>query len=223
MSTAEHPPKSLAETEPAGSLLDAEGLPWLENGEHLDQATYHERYQQTPPKFRAELIGGRVYLMGSSLRRRHGRGDFSLGGWLFFYCSATPGTVAQSNTSTLLDELSETQPNLALLIRPEFGGQAREGDDDFTHGCPELVIETAVSSRSVDLHEKLEVYDRAGAREYLVADLRGRRLHWFVRTDGRLVRIAPGADGWYRSRFFGGLWLDPAAFFQDDKPALLGA
>jgi hypothetical protein len=34
----------------------------LENGDHLDQPTFHARYQAMPEHCRAELIGGIVYM-----------------------------------------------------------------------------------------------------------------------------------------------------------------
>lgn len=34
------------------------GPPPLENGDRLDQKTFHQRYEATPPDVRAELIGG---------------------------------------------------------------------------------------------------------------------------------------------------------------------
>jgi hypothetical protein len=37
-------------------------LPPLVNGDHLDQKTFHERYEAMPPDVRAELIGGIVYM-----------------------------------------------------------------------------------------------------------------------------------------------------------------
>lgn len=69
MAPAEH--RSLRLTAPTSpesppkekSLLDPEGLPWLENGERLDQKTFHERYLQTPKGFQAELIGGIVHVV----------------------------------------------------------------------------------------------------------------------------------------------------------------
>src|SRR5262245_15062541 len=36
-------------------------LPPLENGDHLDQPTFHARYEAMPEDCRAELIGGIVY------------------------------------------------------------------------------------------------------------------------------------------------------------------
>ena len=46
-------------------------LPPLEAGQHLDQPTFHERYEAMPPDTRAELVGGVVY-MPSPLRDDHG-------------------------------------------------------------------------------------------------------------------------------------------------------
>jgi hypothetical protein len=40
----------------------AEILPPLENGERLDQPTFHARYEAMPEGTRAELIGGIVYM-----------------------------------------------------------------------------------------------------------------------------------------------------------------
>jgi len=37
-------------------------LPPLENGDRLDQKSYHERYEAMPEHVRAELIGGIVYM-----------------------------------------------------------------------------------------------------------------------------------------------------------------
>ncbi len=46
--------------------------PPLVNGQRLDRATFHERYEGMPPGTRAELIGG-VVQMPSPLRGDHGK------------------------------------------------------------------------------------------------------------------------------------------------------
>src|SRR5437899_3365498 len=46
-------------------------MPPLENGDRLDQKTFHERYEAMPENVKAELIGGVVY-MSSPLKPRHG-------------------------------------------------------------------------------------------------------------------------------------------------------
>ncbi|QDV33800.1 Uma2 family endonuclease [Tautonia plasticadhaerens] len=150
------------------SLFDPEGFPWLENGERMDQKTFHERYEKTPPGFKAELIGGIVYVMSSPLKIRHARSDFNLSGLMFIYSAATPGTEGQTNATTIFGEESEPQPDSALLIRDVYGGQSRDGADDYTHGAPEMIVEVALSSRSTDLNQKLRDYESAGVREYIV-------------------------------------------------------
>ena len=210
MATAEKPAKPQS--------LD---LPWLENGERLDQKTFHERYERMPSGTKAELVEGIVYVMPSPLSRRHARGDFRLAGCLFNYSAATPGTEGQNNATTILGEDSEPQPDSALLILEEFGGQSREGPDEYTHGAPELIVETALSSRSIDLHAKLRDYEKAGAREYVVFEARSRLLHGFERIEGKLTPLAPGDDGIFRSRVFPGLWIDANALAANDKAGLI--
>jgi hypothetical protein len=46
-------------------------LPPLCNGDHLDQPTFHARYEAMPEHVRAELIGGIVY-MASPQKIAHG-------------------------------------------------------------------------------------------------------------------------------------------------------
>jgi Uma2 family endonuclease len=219
MATVERPTTG---RRPYAEYFDEQGFPWFENGEHMDQRTFHERYLKTPPGYHAELIGGIVYVM-FPLRMGHGRSDSRFIGTFFAYCAATPGVQVQNNTTTILDDLSEPQPDSALLILSDYGGQTLDGDDDFTHGAPELIVEVAPSSRSIDLHAKFRDYERAGVREYVVYDASSQVIQWFLREDGRLVPLAMDADGLFRSRTFPGLWLDAASFARDDKPALLAA
>lgn len=65
----------------------------LENGDRLDQKTFHARYEGMPEDFRAELIGGTVFL-ASPIVRPHGRARAGLVHWLTEYEEATPGTEA---------------------------------------------------------------------------------------------------------------------------------
>ena len=222
MATIDKPPRT---DEPDDDLLDEEGLPWLENGEQMTQKEFHERYKKTPPGFKAELIDGVVYVMSSPLSIRHGRSDAKLIGWLYLYSSATPGTEVQNNTTTILGDKSEPQPDSALLVLPECGGQSREarGEVGYTDGAPELVVEVAQSTRSLDLGPKLRDYERAGVREYLVWDLKDQQIRWFALRDGRLVPLPADPDGLLRSQVFPGLWLDPKALIANDKAAVNAA
>src|SRR5579864_9059747 len=81
----------------------------LENGDHLDQPTFHERYKATPEGFRAELIGGIVYVP-SPLKADHGSTHADVMAWLGMYRANTPGTVALDNATDILGSDSEPQP-----------------------------------------------------------------------------------------------------------------
>jgi Uma2 family endonuclease len=210
--------RRLSEPEPAGSYFDEEGYPWLENGETMDQKTFHERYQKTPAGFKAELIGGIVYVMASPVGSFHAQNDSDTIGWLVYYRSATPGTAVQNNATTILGDKSEPQPDSAMLIRPEYGGQTRGGGSGgkYTIGAPELVVEVAHSSRSIDLRAKFADYERARVREYIGLDLRKKAVLWSRLVDGHFVPIPVDADGLMRSNVFPGLWLDPVALASGD-------
>src|SRR6516165_8685655 len=92
----------------AVSSANGLALPLLENGDHLDQKTFHERYEAMPEGTRAELIGGIVY-MASPLKRPHGKIHFLLAHWLGYYVDDTPGIEALDNTTAILGKKSEPQ------------------------------------------------------------------------------------------------------------------
>ncbi len=126
------------------------------------------------------------------------------------YRSQTPGIQGGDNGTVLLDLDNEPQPDSFLRILPRYGGQSRDRDD-YVEGAPELVAEVAASSASYDLHDKLRAYRRNGVREYVVWRVWEREIDWFVLREGTYQRLAPTAEGVYRSRVFPGLWLDAAA------------
>jgi Putative restriction endonuclease len=189
-------------------------VPPLADGQRLDQAEFMRRYELTPPGFTAELIGGIVHV-ASPLSRPHGRGSSDVTAWLAVYRARTPGTESLDNATTLMDDLGVPQPDSQLRILPEYGGQSRD-EGDYVAGAPELVAETARSSRKIDLGGKRDDYERAGVKEYIVVALDTQEVHWHVRRGDKLERVLPDADGIYRSDVFPGLWLDPAALLRKD-------
>jgi Uma2 family endonuclease len=193
----------------------AERLPPLEPGDHLDQKTFHARYEAMPENVRAELIGGVVY-MSSPAKPRHGRNHGELITWLYGFKGATPGTDAADNTTVILREDSEPQPDGCLFILSEYGGSLSYNDEGYFTGAPELTAEVASSSESYDLNDKRRDYERAGVLEYVVVVLRQQRIAWFVRRNGVFTPLEPGADGIYRSEVFPGLWLDGPAMLARD-------
>lgn len=193
-------------------------LPWLVEGERLDRATFHERYAAMPEETRAELIGGVVY-MASPLGLRHGISDPDASFWLSYYRSFTPGVQVIANASVFLEDFGEHQPDLVLRILPEFGGRTRD-EGNYYAGGPELIVEVSHSSLKLDLGPRLADYERAGVPEYIVLGVDPPSVRWHVRLDGRLVQVAPDADGIYRSRVFPGLWLDPSALLSSNTRGL---
>src|SRR3954470_18952886 len=97
-------------------------VPALVEGQKLDQATFHERYEAMPPGTRAELINGVVYIP-SPVGPEHGRALVPALVWLSYYQENTPGVDVLDNTSTALHPKGEPQPNAQLRILPECGGR----------------------------------------------------------------------------------------------------
>ena len=198
------------------STIDRPALasPPLVAGQRLDRVTFHERYERMPPNTRAELIGGVVY-MPSPLSSGHGFVNIPVAYWIGHYQGSTPGVGGTINASILLDDLGEPQPDTTLLILPGYGGETRN-EHKYIAGAPELIVEIALSSRSIDLGPKLQDYERVGVREYVVVALEPDEVFWFVHREGRYVRLEPDEDGLLRSEVFPGLWLDAKALFRYD-------
>ncbi len=194
------------------------GLPWLVEGERLDRATFHERYEAMPEETRAELIGGVVY-MTSALGRKHGLNHVHVISWLSNYLIQTPGVEAYDNASIFFEDYGEPQPDVVLRILPEYGGRTRDEGKYYANG-PELILEVADSTLAKDLGPKLADYDRAGVPEYIVLGVNPPSVRRHLRLNGRLVGAGPGTDGIDRSQVFPGLWLDPVALLAGDHRAL---
>jgi Uma2 family endonuclease len=195
--------------------------PPLEAGQRLRQPEFHERYEAMPPGTRAELVGG-VVVMPSPVGNRHGIIGANAITWLGVYKIRTPGAQAAVKATTILGDGGEVQPDGWLRILPAKGGQTRDVGK-YVAGAPELIIEVADSSKSIDLGSKLAEYERAGALEYVVFTLDLDEVFWHERRGDRLIRVDPDPDGVYRSKAFPGLWLDPASLFADDSLAMLAS
>jgi Uma2 family endonuclease len=197
-------------------------LPPLENGDHLDQQTFHARYQAMPEDCRAELIGGIVY-MPSPQKLPHSKAQQLAVRWLDEYAEATPGTEALLNNTQILGPESEPEPDACLFILPEYGGRVYVDDREYLHGAPELIVEVSSSTESIDLHRKKDDYQKAGVGEYVVLALLMQQVFWFVRQRGKYKEVPLPRDGVFRSRGFPGLWLDAEALLGNHRPRVLAA
>ncbi len=190
----------------------------LDSGDRMNREEFHRVYSQMPEDFRAELVGGIVYV-SSPIRHPHGDFVALLGGAFFNYAGSTPGVRASVDVTIILGAESELQPDLHLRILPEFGGRSKPTDEEYLVGAPELVAEVAYSSHSLDLHSKRRDYTSHGGLEYIVASLRERRLHWFdLPNDKEYQRHE---DGILRIQHFPGLWIDEDAYWRQDIKGML--
>lgn len=193
----------------------------LENGERLTAREFLRRYEAMPQLKKAELIEGVVY-MGSPVRySQHGQPDGLVQLWLGTYAAHTPGIEFVPNTTAQLDIDNAPQPDAMLRIRHECGGQSRVDNDDYLVGAPELVVEIAASSASIDLHDKLNAYRRNGVKEYLTWRALENQFDWRVLVEGEYRLLAPDAKGVIRSTVFAGLWLVVPALLKCDATGVL--
>jgi hypothetical protein len=197
-------------------------IPPLENGDRLTRDEFERRYNAMPDCIKAELIEGIVHMAPPALRfDDHGAPHADLMGWLGVYRASTPGVRVGDNSSIRLDMTNMPQPDAAMIVIPEFGGQATVTPDGYLSGAPELVAEIAASSVSIDLNEKLRAYRRNGVKEYIVWRTQDQMIDWFELNDGRYLPLSPNADGILRSRAFPGLWRDATAMVRGQLDGVL--
>ena len=194
----------------------------LENGDRLTRCEFERRYDAMPNLRKAELIEG-VVQMPSPIRIEHMEADLAVITWLGVYVVVTPGVRGGGDGSVRLDADNELQPDALLRIEEACGGQSRVAADGFIEGAPELVVEISGSSASYDLHAKLNIYRRAGVREYVVWRVYDDAIDWFVQEEGRFVAQTPDEQGVYASKVFPGLRLPVQAMLTGKLADVLAA
>ena len=195
-------------------------LPPLENGDRLPRREFERRYAAQPRLKKAELIAGVVY-MTIPVGLIHAEPHALIQTVLLVYCGHTPGVIGADNATVRLSGHSEVQPDVLLRIDENAGGTARVSTDGYLEGAPELVVEVAASSASIDLHDKLRIYQSAGVREYIVWRTHDNHIDYFGLAEGRYRAVANDADGLVRSEVFPGLWLDTLALCRGDLATAL--
>lgn len=186
----------------------------LHSGDNMMRKEFHEAYGRMSEDFRAELIGGIVFV-ASPLKKSHARAHSRLSSAFDTYEGYTPGVENSDNATVILGDLDEVQPDLTLCIMPEYNGQTQTTIDDYISGAPELIAEIAHSSRSIDLNGKKARYAYAGVIEYIVVCLRPMKLHCFdLKTN---TPLSIDNDGVFRSRVFPGLWLHEESLLKLDR------
>lgn len=199
-----------------------ETVPFLENGDVLHAREFLRRFERMPDVKKAELIEGIVY-MGSPVSVKHAEADSLIQGWLLAYAAKNKQVRVAANVTVQMDPENTVQPDALLRLLPEHGGECRPGDKGYLRGAPELIVEIAASSASVDLHDKRRAYERNGVKEYLVWRVLEGQLDWFRLEGDEYVKLAPDADGMMRSNVFPILNLNVPALLAGDAAELLAA
>ncbi len=192
----------------------------LESGDRLTATEFMRRYEAMPEVKKAELIQGIVYMASPVRVDQHGIPDSLAQTWLGNYAVSTPGTHASINATAKLGPRDVLQPDGMMWIDQECGGQSRIEDGYLVSG-PELAIEIAASSASIDAHVKKASYLQAGIREYIVWRTRDAAIDWWYLFEDEYHLLAPDDDGILQSRVFPGLWLDAEAMIAQDGPRVL--
>jgi Uma2 family endonuclease len=187
----------------------------LENGESMHSREFLRRYERSPRIKKVELIEGVVY-MGSPVSTCHALPDGIIHGWLLLYSARHPEVQFLPNATVILDPENTFQPDALLRLLPAHGGGCLETDEGYLAGPPELVVEIASSSGSIDLRDKRRAYCRNGVQEYLVWRVTENRFDWFRLEGDEYQPQAPDAQGGLHSRVFPGLRLpvEPLLAFQ---------
>ena len=199
------------------SIILPLAIPPLENGDRLSRPEFERRYY-IMHQIKAELIEGIVYVPSPLRARSHGEPHAYVMGWLAVYKAATPGVQLLDNATVRLDADNEPQPDALLRIE---GGQSVISQDDYVEGAPELIVEIAASSASIDLHDKLSVYRRNQVQEYLVWRVYENQFDWFVLREGEYIQLEPNTEDLICSQVFPGLWLDKSALLAGNLARVL--
>lgn len=187
--------------------ITALASPPLESGDRLTRDEFEHRYQMMPEPVKAELIEGVVYV-ASPVRIYHSSPHANIITWLGVYAAMTPDVQVADNSTVRLDLDNEPQPDALLRIESATLGNSQISADGYIEGAPELVVEIAASSASLDLGAKLQAYRRNGVKEYIVWQVLDARLDWFALAGSSFITLTPTAEGIICSSVFSGLWLD---------------
>jgi hypothetical protein len=193
--------------------------PPLTAGDRLTRAEFLSRWEQHPEIKFAELIGGVVY-MPSPLSLSHGVTDGRVATWLGVYHAHTPGTETGISVTTFMEGDETPQPDDFLRILPAYGGRSGNAGK-YISGGPEFLAEISVSSVSIDLTQKYELYERMGVLEYVAILMYEKEIRWHRIGKNGYSLLEPDAKSIWKSIVFPGLWLDGTAMLANDAAKVL--
>src|ERR1700738_4073671 len=112
--------------------------PPLREGDRLTSAEFLRRWDAMPELKHAELIDGIVFVP-SPVIFSHGDQQVNLSAWLWLYTEQTPGCRVGGHCTWIMGPKDVPQPDIALRILPEYGGQSTIAGK-YLGGAPELIV-----------------------------------------------------------------------------------
>jgi len=186
----------------------------------LDVEEFRRRSEALPEIKKVELINGIVY-MPPPVSDDHSTPHSIASTWIGVYSAHTPGTQPHIDRTVQCIGHTQVQPDVCLVLLPEWGGKTFVNERKELAGSPELVFEVAASSVNYDLFEKKNAYHANQVQEYIVWQTLDHRLDWFEWTPAAYVSCAPDAKGIIKSKAFPGLWLNASALLQGRNDLVL--
>ena len=135
-------------------------------------------YQEEP---REELLNGEIYMM-SSPTVNHNRVASHIFNAFFNHLKGKTCEAFADGTDVYLAENDRVIPDVMIVCNK--GIVKRDG----IHGAPDLVVEVlSPSTAKNDRGYKRELYEKAGVKEYWIADPETRSIEAYLLSDGKFV------------------------------------
>lgn len=116
-------------------------------------------------RLRYEILNGELVIRGRPLMR-HARAVSVL---VYHFAAWTRAHGGEAFAEAGVEMRDQQLVPDVVLMGPERAGEI---DEDGFHVAPDLVVEvTSPATRSLDLHEKRDIYEELGVGEYWVVDL----------------------------------------------------
>lgn len=138
---------------------------------------------------RWELIDGVAYNMTPAPSRFHQQVSGELFFQLFSYLRNSSCKLYAAPFDVRLPEGDEADDAITTVVQPDISVVCDPSklDDKGCKGSPDLIVEIlSPATARKDLKEKFLRYERAGVREYWIADPSGKTVTVFKRTDAGL-------------------------------------
>lgn len=181
----------------------------------------YRHYLTWPEGERWELIDGLAWAMSPAPTSIHQAICGYLHGTLFAYLQDKPCKVFCAPFDVLFPLGGEADEDVATVVQPDIlvycdrSKITRRGG----RGAPDLLVEILSPSTSKkDLHEKFDLYERGGVREYWIVDPGNRSIQVFHREpsgtfDQGELREAYAEFGPIGSRVLSGYVIEPRELF----------